>query len=180
MAVQKVFRPVRDYGGTKTFVTDDYTSSGATATVAVGELILTHAVGDPKVVPAWTGSPVVGSDEVIGLARKAGTETSSADGEVEVITPRPGLTVYRGYATTSTNVNTASKLAALIGEWIYIDVTALSSTNGHYTFDENEANTEPNKGGFKIIDGDIVKYTLDCLLHANATMAASLWGQTMD
>lgn len=180
MAVQKVFRPVRDYGGTVTYATQDYTTSTATATINVGELLIHNIVQDPHAFPCWTGAPVVGSDEVLGLARKQGTETSSADGNVEVIGFIPGLTVTRGYATTSTNVNTATKLAALIGEWIYIDITALTSTNGHFTFDENEDNSEPNKGSFKIIDGDIIKYTVDCLIHANVTWAAPLTGQTMD
>lgn len=181
MAVNKKIRVIKGYGETVKFQTAARDGGGynMTAAIAPGEPLQSEAVGSEYVAPCITAGPVVGSDEMVGIARKASTETTSAAGTVEVITVLPG-TILRGYASTSTNVDTTSKLNALIGEWCYFDVTAVSGTNGHFTFDENEAQTEPNKGSFKILDGDITKYTLDCAVHSGVTMFTNLQGQTMD
>ena len=90
-------------------------------------------------------------------------------------------TRLRGQATTTTNIDTEAELLGVIGDFICMDVTG-AGTNGStgvFTFDENEG-TDPNVHGFKVIDGDIVKGSLDVSVHMLASMNAPLTGQTMD
>jgi hypothetical protein len=170
---------VKGVGETRTMQTQDRTTSSQTTQYLPGEPLKMGTI--PYVIALADGDPEVGTDEFVGICRKQSTETSSADGVVEYKSLLPGATQIRGKATTGTNINTVAKINALIGNWVSMDVTG-AGTNGStgvFTFDENET-SDPNKHGFKILGGDSVRQTLDCLFHANASEAAPLTGQTMD
>lgn len=177
MAVQKTFRFISDWGATITWQVDDRTTSSLQI-INPGEPLKIAATAD-FATPLATGDPEVGTDEFIGLARKASTETSSADGVVEIITPVAGKTILRGLATTAANVDTASELNALRGNHVNADVTALTGTNGDFTIDEDETD-DPNGNAFVILRGNTLKGTLDCLINVLTTVAGSLVGQTID
>ncbi len=174
--VENDIKVVKNPGATLVFQVDDRTTSSVTTTIKAGEPV---KVSGNYVIPVATGDPEIATDEFVGIARKESTETASADGEVEVITLLPYQTVLRGKPTTSANVDTASELAGVINDWVTFDVTSSSGTNGIFTIDEDEG-SDPNVHGLCIIDGDIEKGTLDVIVHANATHAAPLTGQTMD
>jgi hypothetical protein len=170
---------VKDPGPTVTYQSEDRTASSQTVAYLPGEPLKVGGTGTNFVLALATGDPLVATDEFVGICRKASTETSTADGEVEV-TSIGATTVLRGQATTTTNMDTAAELVALIGDWIAMDVTG-AGTNGPtgvFTFDENEG-TDPNVHGIKIITGNVVKGSLDCVVHPNASYAP-LTGQTMD
>lgn len=162
---------VRGIGSTRTVQTEDRTSSSQTVAYLPGEPLKMGTL--PYVIALATGDPEIGTDEFVGICRKQSTETSAVDGKVEYKSVIAGASVMRARATTTTNVNTQAKIDALAGKWISMDVTG-AGTNGPtgvFTFDEDEA-SDPNGHGFKILGGDPVAFTLDCLVHANASEAS--------
>jgi len=162
---------INDSGfGVKEFVVDDRTTSGQSATFKPGEVVK-RDVNYVKLID--TGDVAIGSDVLAGLVTKTSTETSSADGVVDVDVFGPG-TMIRGKATTTTNVDTAAEILAIKLNYIYFD-----NDGTNITIDENDT-SDPNKACLCVIDGDYEKYTLDCLVHINATLFGSLVGQTMD
>lgn len=176
MAVNDI-KVVKNPGPTEVYNVDDRDTSSQTTNLLPGEPV---KLSTNFVIALATGDPEVGTDEFVGIVRKTSTETASADGTVEVTTVTPA-TRLRGAATTTTNIDTAAELLGVIGDFIGIDVTG-AGTNGPtgvFTFDENEG-TDPNVHGFKVIDGNITKGTLDCSVHMNASQASPLTGQTMD
>jgi len=110
----------------------------------------------------------------LGIATKESNETSTVDGHVLYYSIIPGYTVLRGKATTPGNMNTAVELLDILGDHVCFDLA-----NGIFTIDEDEGD-DPNVHGLKIVAGDSVKGTLDVLVQANVTEAATLVGQTMD
>jgi hypothetical protein len=147
---------------------EDRTTSTLTVTMKPGELVKKGGTGGNFVIPLLDGDPELGTDEVVGLVRKESTETSSADATVEVILLVPGMQI-RGKVTTAANMNTAAELLAIMGDNVAGDVSSLAQT-----VDEDEGD-DPNVHGFKIIAGDIVKGTIDFIVHAMCTSIAPYW-----
>lgn len=126
-----------------------------------------------------TGDPEIGTDIFIGVVARESTETLTVTGDVEVTTMDVG-TILRGKATTTTNINTLAKIRAYLQNYIGSELTALSGTNGVYTFDEDHTD-DPNKDAFRIIDGDPINFTLDVLVHILSTEnAGGQVGQTIE
>lgn len=172
------FKITKHAGPTETFKVDDRTTSSQTTNLLPGEPVKKSG---NFVIALATGDPEIGTDEFVGIVRKTSTETSTADGEVEVYTMVPGLTQIRGKATTAANIDTDAELLGVIGDSIAADLTG-SGTNGSgavFTFDEDEGD-DPNVHAFKIISGDTVRGTLDCLVNVMATIAGTNVGQTRD
>jgi len=157
-------------GSTLKLYAEDRTTSGLPATMLPGEPVKVASSGANYVTLISTGDPEVGTDEFVGIVRKESTETASADGRVEVTTIVPGKTVLRGKATTSSNINTAAKLYGVMHDWVCFDAAWTSSARGSFTIDEDEG-SDPDVHGLNIIDGDIIKGTLDVLVHTMAQMA---------
>ena len=160
--------PVRQYD------TEDLTNSDESTVLYPGEPVKRTDSTADYVERLETGDPEQGADEFIGIVAKESTETSSADGKVNVYTLIPALTVLRAKAQTTTNINTAAKLLAYMHNWIVFDLTSTT-----FTLDEN-AGDDPNKSGLKIIGGDITRYTLDVLVNAQVCEAGVKTGQTID
>jgi hypothetical protein len=81
-----------------------------------------------------TGDPEIGTDVFLGIAQNTSTHTSALAGVVNIISMIPMLTVLRWHAQTSSNINTAAKIAALVNDWYTCDLTGTV-----YTIDENDA-----------------------------------------
>ena len=180
MAVNNV-KIIKNGGPNFEFQAEDRTTSSITVAMQLGEPVKVGGTGTNFVLPLLTGDCEIGTDEFVGIVAEESTETSTVDGTVLVTQLIPGLTMLRAQATTVANINTVAKLLALRGDWISFDVTG-AGTNGPtgvFTLDEDEA-TDPNVHCCKIMDGDITKGSLDVIVHANATQAAPLTGQTMD
>ena len=167
---QHDFKVVKYPGPARTFIAEDRTTSSVTAQMEVGEPVKGAGATTNYVIPLATGDPEVGTDEFVGVVCRKSDEASAVDGDCEVITCIPARTVLRAKATTSGNMDTQSELNGLLLDWICADVTAVSGTNGTFTLDENEG-SDPNVHGFQVVDGDIVAYTLDVIVHAMASIA---------
>jgi hypothetical protein len=87
-----------------------------------------------------TGDPELGTDIVLGIAKSQSTETDTADGEVEVYLPLPGV-IWSCAAHTPTNLATG----------ILLDCVTFDLANGVYTVDENEGSDE-DVHGLRIMD----------------------------
>jgi len=87
-----------------------------------------------------TGDPELGTDIVLGIAKSQSTETDTADGEVEVYLPLPGV-IWSCAAQTSTNLATG----------ILLDCVTFDLTGTTYTIDENEGSDE-EVHGLRIMD----------------------------
>lgn len=170
MFTENDVKVVLNAGGTRVCLAEDWTTGGETVSLKPGEVVKVGGTGTNFATIIATGDPEVATDELIGVVKKEGTHTSTADGEVEVITLIPVKTVLRAKATTSTNVDTQTELDGLKLDWVCFDLTGSSGTNGIITIDEDEA-TDPNVHGLQIIDGDINDYTLDVIVHAMACSA---------
>ena len=106
------------------------------------------------------------AEPMLGIAMGDSTETSSADGTVDVMIPIPGYTIMRAKATTVGNIDTAAELLGVRGDSVTFDRTG--STSYSYKIDENEADDEDALGLF-IVGGDIDAGTLDFMLKGYAS-----------
>jgi len=147
---------------TRQYQVQDRTSSSETDTVKAGEPVKLAAAGSPYVIPLATGDPEIGTDLFVGIAAGESTETSSADGTVDVIEITPN-TILEAKATTSTNVNTQAKIDALVGDTVCFDFD-----NTNYTIDENEGDDD-NVHALRIVGGDPDKETLQVKVKWQAT-----------
>ncbi len=161
-------------GDVRTYKVDDRTNSGMPSTLEPGEPVKRSTY---YATFLESDDPQVGTDEVLGVVAKESTETSTVDGEVEVVTLIPGQTVWRMNPLTSTNINTAAKLLAYLNNAVQGD---WNSGYGTYWYIDEDQTNDPNVNGFRIVGGDYEKLTLDAIVHINCTEAGSMVGQTMD
>ena len=140
---------------------DDYTTSSSTQILA-GEPVKLSAAGGNVVVKLAAGEPKIGTDIVFGIAASDDTATTTADGEVEVYAPLPGI-IYRCKATTPTN----------LAEGIRYDTVTFDLTGTTYTVDEDEG-TDEKVHGLRIVDFDATNGTVDFEIKINATRYGAL------
>lgn len=139
----------------------DYTNSSSTQILA-GEPVKLSAAGGNVVVKLADGDPEIGTDIVFGIAASDDTATATADGEVEVYAPLPGI-IYRCKATTPAN----------LAEGIRYDTVTFDLTGGVYTVDEDEG-TDEDGHGLRIVDFDATNGTVDFEIKINATRYGAL------
>lgn len=153
--------------GVKQFKTDDRTTSSETATLKPGDVVKRGGAGNNFATIVLTGDPEIGTDILIGVVAKESTETSTADGVVDVEIVGPG-TVIRGKAATSTNMDTEAELLLLLNDYVAFDRSAANS-GGTLTIDEDEGD-DPNVHGLLIVAGNTARGELDCFVHTSATI----------
>jgi len=173
MAVGDI-KVIKGAGPVVRYLAEDRGTSSVTSAMLPGEPVKVGGTGTNFVLPLVTGDPEVGTDEMVGIVYSESTETAAADGEVYVTTMFPVKTILQAKATTSSNVDTQAKIDVLMGDWIALDVTG-AGTNGPtgvFSFDENET-TDPNVHGFKVVAGEPVRGTLNCMVHSMATQAGT-------
>lgn len=165
------FKIVKHGGPPRSKVAEDRTTSSVTGQMLVGEPLKLQSEGATYVIPLADGDPEAGTDIFEGVcARQSDELAATTQGTVIVTTCLPIRTVVRAKVTTTTNLNTAAKLEALVNNWITATVTGVSGTNGIFTLDEAEA-TDEDVHGFGIIGGNITDFTLDFVLATSVTMA---------
>jgi len=150
---------------------EENVASGAAASLKPGDAVKKNG---NYVVRIATGDPEIGTDEGIGICLNESTDTTTADGKVNVMYPIPGETVMRCKATTAANLDTAAKLLGLKGDCVALDLTSTT-----ITVDEDEGD-DPNVHGLKIVGGDIDKGTIDFVLQSGVGLGGSSVGQTRD
>ena len=141
---------------------DDRTTSGASATIKPGEPVKQSNAN--FVLLCATGDPEQGTDAFVGIGATESTETSSAEGTMDVETVVPFVSRIRGKATTPANIDTDAELKGVLLDAVSLDLTA-----GVFTIDEDETD-DPNVHGFVIVDGDTEKGTLDVYVKPLATL----------
>jgi len=146
--------PVREYD------TEDLTNSDESTVLYVGEPVKRTDGTADYLERLETGDPEIATDLFVGIVVKEGTETATANGKVLVNCLIPSQTVLRAKAVTATNINTAAKLLAFMHNSVTFTLTSTV-----FAIDEDETD-DPNVHGLRIIDGDIVKGTLDVLVHS--------------
>lgn len=139
------------------FRTEDTTTSALTGVIAGGDLVKIGGTGTNYATILLTGDPEQGTDLFLGVTRGSSTETTTANGVVDVELCGQG-TILEGKAATTTNVNTDAKLLLLLNDYVACDRSAETKA-GVLTIDEDEG-TDAAIHGFIILDGDIVKGTL--------------------
>lgn len=111
-------------------------------------------------VPCLDGTPIRGTDVMLGITKTASSATAAANGSIEIEIVGPG-SIISGRMTTPTNADTAAELLGIMGDYIDFDRSAATAA-GVLTIDENEGSG--NTHGLFVIDGDIVKGTLEVML----------------
>ncbi len=140
--------------GTHTYLV----ASGTTASIKPGEPVV-RTLGSQYVALAATNSPVVGTQYVVGVAGTQSTETSTAEGKVQVTPLVPGV-IYLGNPKVAATWNTQTKYDALVGARVLWDLTSSAftilasdgATNGLVVEEINIAEV-PNKVAFSIRSG---------------------------
>ncbi len=99
--------------------------SGTTKEIEAGE----PCDGDDAAAASWTGKvSIMGDGEgtttqrFAGIAKSDSSETPTADGEVDVWMPLPGI-IYSGKALLSTDFDTAAEIKAHHGQRVIFDFT---------------------------------------------------------
>ena len=141
---------------------DDRTTSTQTETIKAGNPVVQDAENYVEIVP--DGDPINTDGAFVGIASNTSTETSTADGVVNVEMVIPMVTVLRAKATTVANINTAAKLLAIIS-----DAIAFDNTSNVITIDENEGD-DPNVHGLVVIGGNTSKGTVDVVVKPLASI----------
>ena len=145
----------------KTFLVDDRTTTSDTQIFAGEPVKIYGGEGGNYVTHLATGDPEIGTDIMVGIAASDSTETSSAEGTVEVYLPLPGV-VYRCAATTSGN----------LADGILFDCVTFDLTGTTYTVDENEGSDE-NVHGLRILDYNSTAGTVDFVIQQSCTITGS-------
>ena len=150
--------------GTLKHRVDDRTTSSASGIINVGEPV--KKSNSNFGLQMATGDPEIGTDVALGISSSISTETSSAEGTVEVYPALPGI-VFRGKATTVGNIDTDAELVLFLLNSVTFDLTGAI-----YTIDEDETD-DPNVHGLIIVDGDIRLGTLDFIFNYRASLGGA-------
>jgi len=135
------------------FRVDDRTTSSQTEVILPGNPVTQDNTNYVEIVAS--GGPVNSTGLFVGIANNTSTETSTAEGSVDVAVVVPFITKMRAKATTVANIDTDAKLKAFLQN-------AVTFTNAANVITINEDETsDPNEHGLVIVDGDIAKGTLD-------------------
>ncbi len=147
--------------------TVEYQTDAGDGVLEVGMFAKGKGAGSPYASPSATGDHTIATDQpILGLVSKTSTHTSTDDGVVQVYAPLPGI-IYRGFATTASNIDTVAKLKLLEGDRVDITVSA-TTTAGDWSINEDQGDTVAQ--AFRILDGDADKGTIDFMIRQAGTM----------
>lgn len=108
--------------------------AGAVGSIVAG-IPVTKALGQPYVIPAADGTPVVGTDYMAGVSETLSTDAVAADGKVSVCQLMPG-TIYMMAPKSPSTYFGASYLTApsqstydaMVGKRVVFDLTSNTYT----------------------------------------------------
>jgi hypothetical protein len=135
---------------------DDRTTSSQTEVIQPGEPVQLDNENYVEIIA--DGGPVQTDGLFVGIANNVSTETSSAEGVVDVSKVVPEVTLLRTKAETASDINTAAKLLAIRN-----DCVTFTNTSNVITINASEGD-DPNVHGLLIVGGDIINGTLDFYL----------------
>jgi len=130
------------------------TESNVTVGIREGDAIKGQiGTGTNYVGICLDGDPEQESDVFFGVSKSAGTETTAADGVIDVELITAGRSILECLAATPGNVDTDAKLLALLLDQVAFDRSAATAA-GTLTVDEDEG-TDAVVHGLCILDGRI-------------------------
>jgi len=162
---------IHDAGGhnvvpTYQWQVDDTTSSSINP-ILVGELLKeADTSGNPYAIKMVATHAIGTAAPILGVSANDGTETSTANGVVDVYIPLPGV-IFAGKATTAANFDTQSEINALVGDQVTIDVSTTGTVDTQ-TIDEDDGTSLTSP--LVIIGGDPNTTTVHFLIRTNATV----------
>lgn len=119
--------------------TTKFQVEASSTTIEVGTPLKLASAGSPYVIGLADAEPVIGTTTAfVGFAAAESTNTASADGEVEVFMPLPGV-VYLADPKSTTAIDTQAEYDALVNNQVLFDLTT-----GVYTVDESTAHNANN------------------------------------
>lgn len=158
---------IKSHYGVQRFLTE----ANVTVGILPGDGVIKGGTTNSYAGLLLDGMPTQGTDIWLGVTRSTGTNTTAADGVIDVELIGPG-TIIEGRATTAANINTDALLLPLRNDYVNFDRTA-ATVAGVLTIDEDQGDTQGTLS-LMILEGDIVKGTLRC-----ACVNASIWTGTM-
>lgn len=115
--------------------------------------------------------PTIGTNILGGVANKGsqpfGTGTVVAS-EISLARPIAHVGILRGRATTPGSIDTEAELLGVINDVTFIEYDATGASDGGEDYTINEADSGSNAAGLQIVDGNIAKGLLDCVVDARA------------
>lgn len=144
----------------------EYRVASAATAINVGEPVnslatLTSGAASVNTVVVLTdGKPLIGTDNLIGIAAAAGTHTASVAGRVDVTRVFPNITEIWGKAKSAAAIDTDAELLGIL-----LDAVLFDLTSSVYTIDSAAAS---NAAGLTIIDANIAKGELGVTVDARA------------
>lgn len=151
-----------------------YRTESAAATIKPGDVVKRGGTGGNFATVVLNGDPEITCDILLGVTYTEGSETSTANGVIDVELIGHG-TVLEGKAATTANINTDAKLLLLLNDYVAFD-RSVEGLTGTLTIDEDEGD-DPNVHGLNIVGGDIVAGTLRVIVHTNVTLYGSRVGE---
>lgn len=143
-------------GGVFNWAVEDRTGTTTVASIKPGEPVEAGGTGNNFALPCVNGDPVqAGSSRMIGIGASESTETSSADGYMDVEHIIPMATVLECAVTTPANVNTRAEFDGIQGDTVCFDAAAINASRDTtpFTIDEDEGD-DPNDHGLVIVGWD--------------------------
>jgi len=177
-------KQVKGRGPVLTWAVDDRTTSGVGRAIAPGEPVEiewndnNYATFSGESVTSRAEFCIINSDRYLGVCAKTSTETSSADGTVDVYLNLPD-TVTRAKAYPTTTADTASDIADLINDSVHMYRTRGITAIGNFYIYPSSADN-PNLYGCLIVDGDPTRTTLDFIISQLVSQSSNLKGQSID
>lgn len=157
---------IKDVAGANTVPTQEWQTEANTTVPALGEPVKMKTDGTGLyVILCADGDGVIGTtSKLAGICADAGTQTTAANGVVNVYLPQPGI-VYSAKPKVAGSANTAAKIAALDGKRVVLDLTT-----GSFTIDTAAADGATN--AFVIVGGDPTLDRVFFIIRTAATIYA--------
>lgn len=115
--------------------------------------------------------PTVGTNVLGGVANKGsepfGSGTVVAN-EISLARPVPQVGILRGRATIAGDIDTEAELLAILGDATFIEYDATGAPDGGEDYTINQADSGSNAAGLEIVDGNVSKGLLDCIVDQRA------------
>lgn len=158
---------LKSHYGVKRFRTE----ANVTVGILPGDCVIRSGTNNSYMQLVLDGMPTQGTDIWVGVTKSTSTNTTAVDGVIDVEIIGTG-TFIQGTMQTPGNANTDAELLTILNNYVNFDRSA-ATVAGVLTIDENEVSAAATLS-LMIVDGDIVKGTLDC-----ACVNSSIWTGTM-
>jgi hypothetical protein len=153
-------------GGEEVITYKALVASGTTLAIKAGEPSLVSGATGARagvVKAAADADPTTADNHAFaGLAKDDSTETTTAAGEVRLVTPMPGI-LYSGKAKSSTAANTQAKIDALVAKRVIFDLTST-------TWTVDTAATDAAANGIVIVGGEYASNTVWFMISPGVTI----------